>query len=103
MAEPGAEGAKPKRGSAAAWAVVTVLLALYVMSYMDRTVMGFMVIPIERDLHVSEFMVSLLLGPSFGIFYVVAGLFMGWLVDRFSRRLIVAAGVTTWGVATMLG
>jgi len=96
-------GARPKGGMAAAWAIVVVLLVLYVVSYMDRTVMGFMVIPIERDLGVSEFTVSLLLGPSFSVFYVLAGLFMGWLVDRFPRRWIIAAGVTTWGAATMGG
>ncbi|QAY95508.1 hypothetical protein CWB41_06980 [Methylovirgula ligni] len=87
-----------KRGTA--WLLVGILLIFYVVSFVDRTVITIMIGPIEKDLHITDFQMSLLIGPAFGILYVLAGLFTGTLVDRFPRRLITAAGVALWGAAT---
>jgi MFS family permease len=83
-----------------AWWAVGVLLLFYTLSTIDRTIINMMVQPLERDLHVTDFQISLLQGPAFGLFYVFVGLPMGWLVDRFSRRWIGALGVAVWGLAT---
>ncbi|WP_254604927.1 MFS transporter [Sphingomonas bacterium] len=61
-----------------------------------------MVAPIERDLAIDDFHMSLLLGPAFGLFYVVVGLAAGVAVDRWPRRVITAIGVALWGAATFL-
>lgn len=87
-------------GSRAAWWAVGVLLLFYVFSSVDRSIINMMVQPLERDLHVTDFQISLLQGPAFGLFYAVCGLPMGWLADRVSRRWLAAAGVTVWGLAT---
>lgn len=58
--------------------------------------------PVQRDLALTDFQISLLLGPAFGIFYVICGIPMGWIVDRFSRRWITILGVSIWGFATCL-
>jgi MFS family permease len=83
-----------------AWYSVAVLLLFYTFSTIDRAIIAMMVQPLERDLHVTDFQISLLQGPAFGLFYVICGLPMGWLLDRFSRRWIGAVGVTVWGLAT---
>src|SRR5215212_8289192 len=84
------------------WVVVAALLAFYVMSYLDRVIINMMVEPIQRDLAITDFQLSLLQGPAFGIFYVVAGLALGYLIDRRSKRLITMGGVAVWGSATTL-
>jgi MFS family permease len=97
------EAAVPQVASrACAWTMVAVFLFFYTFSFIDRTIISMMVEPIQRDLHLSEFQISLLLGPAFGLFYVLCGLPMGSLVDRVSRRWITVIGVSVWGVATAL-
>lgn len=86
----------------AAWSMVGIFLLLYIFSFIDRQIITMMVVPLERDLGLSDFQLSLLMGPAFGLFYVICGLGMGWLVDRYSRRWITAIGVAIWGVATTL-
>jgi MFS family permease len=85
----------------AAWGVVAVFLLLYIFSYIDRQIITMMVKPLERDLGLSDTQLSMLMGPAFALFYVICGLPMGWLVDRFSRRWITAIGVFVWGIATV--
>lgn len=87
-------------GLFAAWYAVAVLLLFYIFSTIDRSIITMMVQPLERDLHIGDFQIGLLQGPAFGIFYVLCGLPMGYLVDRFSRRWITAIGVVVWGLAT---
>src|ERR1700712_3287018 len=79
------------------WLVVVVFLLFYVISYIDRSVMNLIVGPLEADLGLSDFQVSLLLGPVFGTFYAVCGLPAAWVVDRASKRWVAVAGVAVWG------
>lgn len=94
------EFVQTRRQALASWGMVGLLLLLYIFSFIDRSIITMMVVPLERDLGLSDFQLSLLMGPAFGIFYVICGLAMGWLVDRFSRRWIIAIGVFIWGIAT---
>jgi len=79
-----------------AWYVVTLLTSAQIVSYIDRFLPSLMIEPIKHDLRLSDFQVGLLLGPAFGLFYVVAGLPLGWIADRFSRRKLLAAGIAVW-------
>ena len=90
-----------RKAAIAAWGMVAVFLLLYIVSYIDRTIINMMVGPLERDLQLSDFQISLLAGPAFSIFYVLCGLPMGWLIDRYSRRWMTAIGVFVWGLATV--
>lgn len=83
-----------------AWYTVAVLFILYLLSLLDRLVISLLVAPIRRDLGITDFELSLLQGFAFGLFYAVAGLPIGWLVDRVSRRKLVFWGVTLWTLAT---
>src|SRR3546814_12883367 len=88
---------KPRPG---AWAMLAVLIGLLILSFIDRQIISLMVDPIRADLGVDDFQISLLQGAAFGIFYVLCGLPIGWLVDRFSRRWVIWAGVTIWSLST---
>lgn len=83
------------------WAPIVVLLALYTISFVDRTILTMLVPSIQKDLRIGDFQASLLLGPAFSIFYVVCGLPMGKAVDTYPRKLVVLFGVVTWSLATV--
>jgi MFS family permease len=83
-----------------AWYVVGVLTLTQVVSYIDRFLPSLLVASIKRDLQLSDFQVGLLLGPAFGIFYVLVGLPIGWLADRIPRRAILATGISLWCAMT---
>ena len=79
-----------------AWYAVILLTATQIVSYVDRFLPSLLTAPIKADLHLNDLQMGLLLGPAFGIFYVIVGLPIGWLADRVSRRCLLAAGIATW-------
>jgi MFS family permease len=84
-----------------AWSVVAILIVTAVLSYTDRQVLSLLVDPIRGDLDISDTQVSLLLGTAFAVIYGIAGIPLGWLADRTSRRNLICAGVCVWSVGTI--
>ena len=85
------------------WYVAGVLLLAYVCSFVDRTIINLLVTPIKQDLNLSDTQVSLLQGIAFALFYVTAGLYIGRLADKYSRRIIITVGLILWCFATAGG
>jgi MFS family permease len=83
-----------------AWYVVAVLTLAYVVSFIDRQILGLLVGPIQRDLDIGEKQISLLMGATFAVFYTLFGIPLGRLADTRSRRLIIAAGIAFWSLMT---
>lgn len=83
----------------AGWAVF-LLLALYVLSFVDRQVINLMVDPIRKDLGIGDVGVSVLTGFAFAAFYTLFGIPIARLADRRSRRGIIAAGLAVWSATT---
>ena len=83
-----------------AWYVVGVLTLVYIFSFIDRQILSLLVRPIRRDLGISDFQMSLLMGFSFALFYTFFGLPLGRLADSRSRRTIIAVGFAVWSVMT---
>jgi sugar phosphate permease len=83
------------------WWSVGVLSALYVFSFVDRTILALLVVPLKHDLDVSDTDLGLLFGPAFAFFYALVGLPIARLADRGNRRNLVSAGVLLWSFATI--
>lgn len=84
-----------------AWGTLAALVAAYILSFVDRMIIGLLVEPIKRDLQISDTEVSLLQGIAFALFFAIAAIPIGRLVDRVHRARAVAAGVALWSVMTM--
>jgi MFS family permease len=84
-----------------AWTVVAILIATAVLSYTDRQVLSLLVDPIRGDLGISDTEISLLLGTAFAVVYGIAGIPLGYLADRTSRRNLIFAGVSVWSLGTI--
>jgi MFS family permease len=98
---PAVASGTPAKGFLRGWPMIWLFLLLYIFSFIDRQIITMMVDPLKRDLGLSDFQISLMMGPAFGLFFALCGLQMGWLVDRYSRRWITIAGVMLWGAATL--
>jgi MFS family permease len=89
----------PRRGYA--WTVVAILIGTAVLSYTDRQVLSLLVDPIRADLGITDTQISILLGTAFAVVYGVAGIPLGYLADRTSRRNLIFAGVLVWSCGTV--
>ncbi|MEO5641125.1 MAG: MFS transporter [Sphingomicrobium sp.] len=83
-----------------AWWAVAVFFLLYMLSFIDRSLLNLLVGPIRASLGISDFQISLLQGLSFALFYTAFGIPLGRLVDRGPRRRIICLGILLWSLAT---
>ena len=83
-----------------AWWTVAVLTFTYIISFVDRTILGLLIEPIKAELSLSDTQIGLVQGMAFGVFYAATGLPLGWLADRTSRRGLIAVGAALWCAAT---
>lgn len=77
-----------------------VLMVVYAFAFLDRQILNLMVGPLERTLHISDSQFALLTGASFGVFYTVMGLPLGWLADRCNRKWLITVGIACWSLMT---
>jgi MFS family permease len=87
-------------GPARAWWTVAVLTFTYIVSFVDRTILGLLIEPIKVDLSLNDTQIGLVQGMAFGLFYAAMGLPLGWLADRTSRRGLIGVGAALWCAAT---
>jgi MFS family permease len=81
-----------------AWYVVSILLIVYIFSFIDRQILALLVGPIKNDLGISDSQMSYLMGFSFAVFYTFFGIPLGRLADSKSRRTIIALGLAVWSI-----
>jgi MFS family permease len=84
------------------WYVLIMMCLVYTMSIADRYVVSTVLDPIRIDLHLTDFSVAILTGFAFGVFYVILGFPLSWLIDRYNRRKIVAICLVLWSAMTAL-
>lgn len=82
------------------WLVVVFLMILYTSSFIDRQILALLVKPIRSDFNINDFQYGLLTGLAFVGTYAIAGLPIGVIVDRWSRKGVILIGVTAWSIMT---
>jgi MFS family permease len=80
--------------------LVVVLALAYMLSFMDRQILGLMVGPIRQDLGLTDVEVSLLQGMAFAILYGLGSLVVGRIADACNRSLLIAVGIAFWSLMT---
>jgi MFS family permease len=86
----------------ARWYVLLMMSLVYSLSIADRYVTSTVLDPIRVELHLTDTGVALSTGSALAWFYVVLGFPLSWLIDRYSRRNIIAASVVAWSAMTAL-
>ncbi len=83
-----------------AYFALAVLFGMNLLNYIDRYSFFAVGTQIQRDLHVDDFWYGVL-SASFMIVYTLVSPLMGWLGDRYNRRMLLAGGVGLWSLATV--
>jgi MFS family permease len=95
-----AQGAPAPYSPGYARYVLGVLLAVYVMNFVDRQILAIVLDDVKRELGASDTAMGLLSGLAFSLFYTLAGIPIARFADRGTRRSIVAAGLAVWSAMT---
>lgn len=83
------------------WIVLAMLLLVSIVNFADRFLLTGLIGPIKQEFGLGDGMIGLLMGPAFVVLYVLAGIPLARLADRWSRKLIIAIGCVTWSLATI--
>jgi MFS transporter, Spinster family, sphingosine-1-phosphate transporter len=79
---------------------LAVLFAMNLLNYVDRYSFFAAGTKIQEALHIDDKWFGVL-GVSFMIVYTLVSPAMGWMGDRYSRKLLLAGGVGLWSFATV--
>ena len=82
--------------------VLAMLLAAYILNYLDRQMLGIRAAPIKADLHLSDTQFGAVGGLAFAVLYSLLGVPLSYLADRTSRSGVVAASLAVWSAFTAL-
>jgi MFS family permease len=83
------------------WYVAIMMCAVYTLSISDRYSISTVLQQMQRELHLSDANIAFLTGVSLGIFYVVLGYPLSWLIDRANRRNIIGVCLILWSGLTV--
>ncbi|ORM71250.1 MFS transporter [Pantoea rwandensis] len=81
-------------------ALLCLLCLLAVVNNIDRLTLSIAAPIMQTELHINATDIGLL-GSAFALAYAFGQLPSGWLVDRFSPRILLGASVIIWSAATV--
>ncbi|HEU0028578.1 MAG TPA: MFS transporter [Ktedonobacterales bacterium] len=84
-----------------AWYVFWLMCGLNFINYVDRFIFTAVSPAIETQLNFNDLQYGLV-NSAFLIVYSLVAFPLGYLAERFSRKVVVGAGVTLWSLATLL-
>jgi MFS family permease len=90
--------AKPARPH---YVILGMSWAGWLFDFYDLILFSFLLVPIKRDLGLSDHALSLLLGSSLGA-TAVGGILFGYLADRFGRKTVLTWTILVYSVGTFL-
>jgi MFS family permease len=84
-----------------AWLVILAMTITYILSNIDRQLISILIVPIQRDLRVTDTEFGALQGLAYGLFYAAFCIPIASLSDRYSRSLVISLGLALWSAATV--
>lgn len=85
-----------------AWYVLSVLVLVYVLNFVDRQILSILAEDIKRDLDLTDADLGFLYGTAFGVFYALFGIPLGRLADNWNRVRLMTAGLGLWSLMTAI-
>ncbi|HZF42712.1 MAG TPA: MFS transporter [Sphingomonadaceae bacterium] len=83
-----------------AWYVLSVLVLVYMLNFIDRQILSILAEDIKRDLNLTDADLGFLYGTAFGVFYALFGIPLGRLADNWNRVKLMTSGLALWSLMT---
>ncbi|CAN5381234.1 MFS transporter [soil metagenome] len=91
-----------RKAPRSAWYALAVLVIATVLGSVDKVILTLLTEPMRIALTLSDTQLGLLQGAGLVLFTGIATLPLGWLSDRYDRRVVLAACVVLWSAATAM-
>lgn len=79
---------------------LAVLCGVYVLNFLDRSLLAILAKPIQDTLHISDGQLGLIGGLYFAFFYCFIAIPIGWLADKTNRVNVLSVACAIWSAAT---
>lgn len=79
-----------------------LLLVIYILNFVDRSVINILAEPIKNDLGLLDWHIGLMSGLAFAVFYTFLGLPIAQLAEKYNRPLIISVALAVWSAFTAL-
>jgi MFS family permease len=86
---------------AAHYRIIALCFAAWIFDFYDLILYSFMLVPIARDLHLSQAQSSLTLGLALAM-TAIGGVIFGFIGDRYGRKPTIIVAVLIYGIGTTL-
>lgn len=90
----------PDASERGAWFTLWVLVVVCLFSFVDRQVIALMTEQVARSLALRDTQIGLIQGLGSATFAMLATYPLGWLTDRFDRRLVLGGCIVVWSAGT---
>lgn len=90
-----------RRPAGYAWYVAVVLFLIYLVNYVDRSILNVLSELVKTELGASDTIMGFLVGPAFAVFYALAGIPIARYADRSNRVRIIVVGCLVWSGFTV--
>ncbi|HEV7138484.1 MAG TPA: MFS transporter [Steroidobacteraceae bacterium] len=100
---PAGAGLSPQAAHAPgprAWIALVVLCGVYVLNFLDRSLLAILAKPIQDTLHITDGQLGLIGGLYFAFFYCFIAIPIGWLADKTNRVNVLSVSCAIWSIAT---
>lgn len=84
-----------------AWIALGILWLVYVLNFLDRSLLSILAKPIQDTLHISDGQLGLVGGLFFAVFYCFISIPVGWVADKTNRVWVLTIACAIWSGATM--
>ncbi len=95
-------GGEEKQASGYSWYVLSVLVVVYILNFIDRQIISILALEIKADLGLTDSEMGFLGGAAFAVFYALFGIPLGRLADNWSRVKLLSIGLALWSTMTAL-
>ncbi|WP_447762793.1 MFS transporter [Sphingopyxis panaciterrae] len=92
--------ASPEKAPASAWYALAILIGTTLFAFVDRQIINLIAPSLQKDLGISDLQLGMLQGLGFAFFASLAAYPIGWLSDRYGRRLVLGCCIMVWSIST---
>jgi MFS family permease len=88
------------RAPASSWYALAILIGTTIFAYVDRQIINLIAPLLQKQFTFSDLQLGALQGLALALFAAAAAYPVGWLADRYGRRLILGTCVLIWAAST---